>query len=626
MAFPASAYQVGDQTVHALDHVDLQVEAGEYISIMGPSGSGKSTLLNILGLLDRATAGAYRLAGTDVAELDDDALAHHRQAQVGFIFQSFHLISRLSALENVELPLVLAGAPVRQRLEQAGGVLEQVGLSPRAGHRPEQLSGGERQRVAIARAIVMQPRVLLADEPQPRNGLGRGNNEARRAPQRGRHRAARRDARSRHRRPRAPPPQDARRARRRGPEASSSVRLLDTGRLAGQSMLRYPLRTSMLLLAIAIGVAAVVALTAVGEGARRYVSGQFADLGTNLLIVVPGRADTAGAGGLGGLLMGETARDLTVGDAQAIARTPRVTRVAPIVVGSGTASWRARSREATVLGTSAAMRDVQGWELDTGRFLPELELDAAQPVCVLGHTMAAELFGSGDPLGEWLRIGDYRCRVLGVLAQAGLTGMFDTDELLVMPVAMAQQIFNTTGLLRIMVQTRSREAIPLARAGIERVVTARHQGQRDFTIIAQDAILSTFDQIFGVITAALAAIAGVSLLVAGILIMNVMLVAVSQRTPEVGLLKALGAKRRQIIGLFLTEAGFLSLLGALIGLGAGMAGTYALRRAFPIVDFQAPTWAVAAALGVAIASGLAFGIMPARRAAALDPVLALQRK
>lgn len=401
------------------------------------------------------------------------------------------------------------------------------------------------------------------------------------------------------------------------------MRAADTTRFALQSMRRYPLRTGMLLLAIAIGVAAVVALTAVGEGARRYISGQFAALGTNMLIVVPGRSDTAGAG-LSGMLIGETARDLTLGDARAIARTPRVTSIAPVVVGSGTASFENRARETTVVGTSHAMRRVQRWELASGRFLPEADLDQAQPVCVLGATMATELFASASPLGKWLRIGDYRCRVLGVLAQAGLTGMFDTDETVVMPVATAQQIFNTTGLLRIMVETRSRDAMPRAREDIRDVLIPRHHGQEDFTIISQDAILATFDQIFGVVTGALAGIAGVSLLVAGILIMNVMLVAVSQRTAEVGLLKALGAKQRHIVGLFLTEAAALSLLGALIGLGAGMAGTYAMRRAYPIVDFQAPAWAAISAVAIAVASGLAFGIMPARRAARLDPVLALQ--
>ena len=158
-------YVVGDQAVHALDHVDLDIAAGEYISIMGPSGSGKSTLLNILGLLDRPTAGTYVLAGNDVSDLDDDELADHRQSRIGFIFQAFHLIARLNALENVELPLVLAGAPSKERRERAVKVLDSVGLGPRAHHRPDQLSGGERQRVAIARAMIMQPAVLLADEP-----------------------------------------------------------------------------------------------------------------------------------------------------------------------------------------------------------------------------------------------------------------------------------------------------------------------------------------------------------------------------------------------------------------------------------------------------------------------------
>jgi putative ABC transport system ATP-binding protein len=158
-------YVVGDQTVHALDHVDLDIAAGEYLSIMGPSGSGKSTLLNILGLLDRPTAGTYVLASNDVSHLDDDELANHRQSRIGFIFQAFHLIARLNALENVELPLVLSGAPPRERRERAAKVLDSVGLGPRAHHRPDQLSGGERQRVAIARAMIMQPAVLLADEP-----------------------------------------------------------------------------------------------------------------------------------------------------------------------------------------------------------------------------------------------------------------------------------------------------------------------------------------------------------------------------------------------------------------------------------------------------------------------------
>jgi putative ABC transport system permease protein len=400
---------------------------------------------------------------------------------------------------------------------------------------------------------------------------------------------------------------------------------VDTANLAVQALRRYPLRSSMLLLAISIGVAAVVMLTAVGEGARRYVTGEFASLGTNLLAVLPGRSETAGAG-LQGMLIGATARDLTLEDTMALERSPRISRVSPIVIGAGTVSWRQRERDITVVGTTAPMLEIQHWELGDGQFLPETDMDVATPVCVLGGVIAEELFGLRNPLGEWVRIGDTRCRVTGVLAKAGVTGAFNTDETVVMPVASAQQLFNAPGVFRILVEATSRDQMPLARQDILDIIKARHQGEEDVTVVTQDAVIATFDSIFGAITAALAAIAGVSLIVAGVLIMNVMLVAVSQRTAEIGLLKALGAKNRQILGLFLTEATCLSLIGGLLGLGVGSAGTYLARTLYPIIDFRAPLWASLSGVGVAVASGLVFGILPARRAARLDPVAALQKR
>jgi len=399
----------------------------------------------------------------------------------------------------------------------------------------------------------------------------------------------------------------------------------DTAQLAIQSLSRYPLRTSMLLLAISIGVAAVVALTSVGEAARRYVTGEFAALGTNLLIVLPGRSETAGAG-LTGMLIGETARDLTLEDTIAVQRSSRINAVAPVVIGGGTASWRSRERDITVLGTNSAMLSIQHWSMQAGQFLPQTDMDVASPVCVLGGVVAAELFDDRSPIGEWLRIGDTRCRIVGVLAQAGLTGAFNTDETVILPVANAQQIYNAAGVFRILVEASSSDSMQAAREDIIEIVKARHQGEQDITVITQDAVVATFDSIFGVITIALAGIAGVSLVVAGVLIMNVMLVAVSQRTSEVGLLKALGAKNRQILALFITEAICLSLLGGACGLAIGSASTYALRSAFPFLEFRAPPWASAAAFAVAIVSGLIFGILPARRAARLDPVLALQKR
>ena len=334
------------------------------------------------------------------------------------------------------------------------------------------------------------------------------------------------------------------------------MRLTDITLLALQALRRYPLRTAMLLTAIAIGVAAVVTLTAVGEGARRYVTGQFSSLGTQLLIVLPGKAETAGSG-IQGLLVGETARELTLQDTIAIGRSARIKQVTPLVIGAGTASWRARERDITVLGTSAPMLDIQHWLMQSGRFLPPSDLDVASPVCVAGNVVARELFGVVEPVGQWLRIGDARCRVIGVLAQQGLAGGFNVDETLILPVANAQQIFNTSSVFRILAEAASRDGIQAARRDIIEIVKARHAGEEDITVVTQDALVSTFDSIFEMITAGLAAIAAISLVVAGVLIMNVMLVAVSQRTAEIGLLKAVGARRRQIIALFLTEAASL---------------------------------------------------------------------
>ena len=378
----------------------------------------------------------------------------------------------------------------------------------------------------------------------------------------------------------------------------------------------------MLLLAVSIGVAAVVLLTAVGEGARRYVTGEFAALGTHLLIVAPGKAETAGAGG-SGVISGETARDLTLDDAMAIERSTRIAQVAPMVIGSGNASWRAREREITVLGTTTEMLAIQHWSMQLGRFLPELDMDVATPVCVMGNEVRNEFFGSDNPIGQWLRIGVTRCRVIGVLAQAGITGLLNTDELVILPVASAQQLFNAPGVFRIFAEAVSQESMTAARRDIIEIVKARHQGEEDITVVMQDAVLSTFESIFDTITMGLAGIAAISLVVAGVLIMNVMLVAVSQRTSEIGLLRALGAKQRHIISLFLTEAVFLSFFGAVLGLGIGEAGSTLMSIAFPILDFTAPTWAMVAAVAIAVISGLLFAILPARRAARLDPVLAL---
>lgn len=391
------------------------------------------------------------------------------------------------------------------------------------------------------------------------------------------------------------------------------------GALAG-----YRARTFFILLAMAIGVAAVVAVTAIGEGARLYVVNQFGALGTNLVIVLPGRSETAGA--MPGVLLGRSPRDLTLEDALAVRASRAVRRIAPLIVGTGDVHYGALRRESPVLGSTAELLDIRRMTLAQGQFLPEGDPRTAAAVCVVGAKVAAELFGARAALGEWLRVGDRRFRVLGVLAPQGESLGFNTDEVVIVPVAAAQQLFNTEALFRILAEAKSRELVPQAKSDLEEILRLRHEGKRDVTVITQDAVLATFDRILTALTLAVGAIAAVSLAVAGILVMNVMLISVTQRRAEIGLLKALGATAAEIRLAFLAEAVLMALAGAAAGIAAGRLGQWLIAGIFPAIPFTAPWWALLAAPATAIATAIAFAAAPARRAARLDPVQALSRR
>lgn len=399
------------------------------------------------------------------------------------------------------------------------------------------------------------------------------------------------------------------------------MKFVDCNRIAFGALVRSPWRTFMMLVATSIGVAAILVLTSLGEAARRYVTNEFESLGTNLIIVLPGKSETSGGGMMAA--MGESPRDLTLQDAQAVARSPVVELLAPVIVGSASISHGGLEREFTVLGTTSEFQRIRKWKMALGEFLPNVGMDRGAPICVIGMTVVEELFPDTRPIGQWLRMGEHRCRVRGVLQEQGTSVMIDVDEVVIVPVVSAQAIFDSPGLFRIIIQATSRDTTAAAKRDALNIITRRHYGEEDVTIITQDAVVSTFDGIFGVLTAALAGIASVSLIVAGVLIMNIMLVAVSQRTAEIGLYKALGAKHSQITALFLTEAIFLSLLGALFGTVIGFAAVGGLRYAYPNLDFVPPVWAVAGAIVVAVVCGMVFGILPARRAARLDPIEAL---
>ena len=403
-----------------------------------------------------------------------------------------------------------------------------------------------------------------------------------------------------------------------------NARVGDIARFSWQALVGYPGRTVLMLIAMAIGVASVVVLTALGEGSRRYVAGEFASLGTNLLIVLPGRSETAGFSPAN--LMSETPRDLTVDDALALARHVGVRRVAPINVGAAQVSWRQRSRETVILGASHDLNAIRRWRMGQGRFLPAGDLDRASPVAVIGATIRDELFGAERAVGQWIRIGDRRFRVIGVMGTKGRSIGVDVQETVIIPVAAAQQLFNTSSLLRILVEARNREAIDSVQVAVVDILQARHQGVRDVTVITQDAVLATFDRVLAALTYGLAGIAAISLAVAGILIMNVMLVAVSQRTPEISLLKALGASPAQILVLILAEALLLSVMGSACGLALGQTGAVVIRQLVPDLPAYTPWWALLMAPLVAIGAGALFSLLPARRAARLDPVQGLSRR
>ncbi len=398
----------------------------------------------------------------------------------------------------------------------------------------------------------------------------------------------------------------------------------DVLRFAFRALQGFRMRTLLMLLAMAIGVAAVVILTALGDGARRYVVDQFASLGTNLLIVLPGRAETTGSAP--GMLIGETPRDLTLDDALALTRSRYTGRIAPLNVGAAQVSWGGLNREVPVLGSTAELLEVRHMQLAQGRFLPGGDPRAAAPVVVLGAKVRQELFGAHPAIGEWLRIGDRRFRVVGVLAAQGQSLGFNTDEIVIVPVASAQMLFNTPSLFRILLEARTHEGVARTKADVLSILRARHEGEEDVTVITQDAVLATFDKILHALTLAVAGIAAISLAVAGILIMNVMLIAVASRTTEIGLLKAIGAAPVQIRLLFFAEAALLSLAGALAGLVLGQLGSFVIGRIYPTLPVAAPAWAVVAALGTALGTGILFSILPARRAARLDPVTALARR
>ena len=636
-------YPSGDEPIAALKDVNLTIAAGEMVAIVGQSGSGKSTLMNILGCLDRPTRGAYRIAGRDVASFDPDELAALRREHFGFIFQRYHLMADLTALDNVEVPAVYAGVARGARRIRAKALLTRLGLGDRMGHRPSQLSGGQQQRVSIARALMNGGQVILADEPtgalDSRSGAEMMNlldelsaeghtiilvTHDLKVAEHARRIIEIRDgeiiADRLNPKPGASPATApiAFEPARRSPGAWLD-RLSEAFRMAVVAMNAHRLRAFLTMLGIIIGIASVVSVVALGEGSRNAILKQISSIGTNTIDVYPGKdfGDTKAA----------SIHTLIPGDADALARQSYVDSVTPTATTSVTLRYRNVSALGTVNGVGEQYFRVRDVAIAEGKVFDQQAVRELGQDVVIDDNTKRKLFGDGDAVGQVILLGAVPCRVIGVAAHKD--SAFGNNENLnvwVPYTTVLGRMLGQSHLRNITVRLTDNAPSDVAAAAIVKLLTARH-GVTDVFTFSTDTIRKTIEQTTRILTLLIATIAFISLLVGGIGVMNIMLVSVTERIKEIGVRSAVGARRSDILSQFLIEATLVCLLGGTVGILLAVTFAFLFTKfsggAFEL-DISPASVLVAFAFSTLI--GVVFGYMPARNAARLDPVEALARE
>ena len=638
-------FPAGEGTITVLHDIDLTVQPGEMLAIVGQSGSGKSTLMNILGCLDRPTAGTYRVGGRATSELDPNDLAELRREHFGFIFQRYHLLGDLSALGNVEVPAIYSGTPPEQRKVRATDLLGRLGLADRIRHRPGQLSGGQQQRVSIARALMNGGEIVLADEPT--GALDTASGEEVMRILKGLHKEGHtviivtHDMEVAEHCERVIEIRDGhiindRKGEARGvaedqglPPVSTTTHdglqatidsFNEAFRMAVLAMNAHRMRTFLTMLGIIIGIASVVCVVALGEGSRQQVLAQIASIGTNTLQINPGR-------GFGDIRSGRV-RTLVVSDAEALAKQPYADSVTPLVQTNAVMRSGSIAANATIMGVGEQYDRVRGLTMAQGRWLTAEDISALSQDVVIDDNTYNTLFpnGGGRPLGQVILLGSVPARIVGVTNKSSGVGGGNQDALNIYMAytAVNSRMLGTSVLRSITVRVKDDTESAVAQSGVTQLLTQRH-GTEDFTILNTDEIRQTITATTTTLTILISAIAIISLIVGGIGVMNIMLVSVTERTSEIGVRMAVGARTRDIMQQFLIEAVLVCLIGGVLGIVVALG--FGLIFGLFSSDFKlvySPVSIIAAFLCSTLI-GVVFGFLPARNAARLDPVTALAR-